>query len=410
MPFLNSRSKNLGSTLACAILLMAIANYGYARKIRVVLESGDPNRAPFPSDRFTVPDPGQNTGRRINLPLPDCAEYPSDCADTVEINKLDGFSLNARLSVPFDGPIDPVTFNSVTVLIVPMGASASRRLIGIDQVVWNPDQNTAYARPASLLDQSSRYALIVTDGVRDAEGAPVRRSRRFNRTVVEDADLSEALAAAQRVGISRGTVVSLSVFTTQTITTFLERVRDQIKTAMPDRARFDLGRSGARTVFPLTEVTDLTFAQHIRTNPDAFNNVAVPLANPQGGVAMVAFGKYRSPDYLVRPGEFLPSLPTGTGIPAVQSTNDVYFNVYLPCGQKPARGWPVAIFGIPGASHKANANLVVGSLAARGFATVSINSVGHGFGEKGTYTITRNSGEQLTIPAGGRGVDQHGMA
>jgi hypothetical protein len=28
---------------------------------------------PFPSDHFTVEDREQNTGLRVNLPLPDCA-------------------------------------------------------------------------------------------------------------------------------------------------------------------------------------------------------------------------------------------------------------------------------------------------------------------------------------------------
>ena len=34
---------------------------------------GVPGRQPFPSDRFTVPDPGQRTGLRVMLPQTNCA-------------------------------------------------------------------------------------------------------------------------------------------------------------------------------------------------------------------------------------------------------------------------------------------------------------------------------------------------
>src|SRR5215510_5021852 len=43
---------------------------------------------PFPSNLFTVADPSHNTGLQVNLPLPDCAARPSDCADLQVINTL----------------------------------------------------------------------------------------------------------------------------------------------------------------------------------------------------------------------------------------------------------------------------------------------------------------------------------
>src|SRR5437667_7272966 len=51
----------------------------------------------FASDRFTVADPTQNTGRRVNLPLPDPLTSPSDYQDTQVLNTLDGFNLQPRL-------------------------------------------------------------------------------------------------------------------------------------------------------------------------------------------------------------------------------------------------------------------------------------------------------------------------
>ena len=80
-----------------------------------------PDSGPFPSDRFTVADASQLTGRRVNLPLPDAATRPSDYADVSVINTLDGFNLQPRLSIPFSGPIDVTTVNSSTVFLIKLG-------------------------------------------------------------------------------------------------------------------------------------------------------------------------------------------------------------------------------------------------------------------------------------------------
>ena len=52
-------------------------------------------------------DFSQNTGLRVNLPKPDCAVRPSDCADIDVLNTLDGFNMQPRISIPFTGAIDP---------------------------------------------------------------------------------------------------------------------------------------------------------------------------------------------------------------------------------------------------------------------------------------------------------------
>ena len=79
---------------------------------RTMVDAVDVPDGPFPSDRFTVLDPSQKTGLRINLPLGDCAVGPSDCLDVHVLNTLDGFNIQPRLSIPFDGPIDLSSINS----------------------------------------------------------------------------------------------------------------------------------------------------------------------------------------------------------------------------------------------------------------------------------------------------------
>jgi hypothetical protein len=67
---------------------------------------------PFPSNLFTELDFTQATGLRVDLPKPDCAVRPSDCADIDAINTLDGFNIQPRISIPFSGPIDVSTVSS----------------------------------------------------------------------------------------------------------------------------------------------------------------------------------------------------------------------------------------------------------------------------------------------------------
>ena len=204
-----------------------------------------PDRGPFPSDRFTVADASQLTNRRINLPLPDASSRPSDYADVSVINTLDGFNLQPRLSVPFSGPIDVTTVNSTNVFLVKVGDTTSPeggdgRIVGINQTVWDVATNTLHVESDELLDQHTRYALVVTRGVKDAGGEPVEPSGAFERFrhdlnygQTDDPalkqyrkDLLAALDAARQAGVAEADVVTASVFTTQSATAVLEKIRE----------------------------------------------------------------------------------------------------------------------------------------------------------------------------------------
>src|SRR3990172_9225108 len=47
-------------------------------------------------------------------------------------------------------------------------------------------------------------------------------------------------------------------------------------------------------------------------------------------------------------------------------------------------------------------------MAENGIATIGINAVGHGLGPGSTLTVTQTGGGTVTLPAGGRGIDQNG--
>ncbi len=337
------------------------------------------------------------------------------------INTLDGFNLQPRLSIPFDGPIDVDTATSETVFLISLGSTTSRgdrggKVIGINQIVWDTLTTSLYVESDEFLAQHTRYALIVTRGIRDDAGAPVHATqafRRFRHTVREPYKqaLLDAIHAARRLGVREEDIAVASVFTTQSVTAILEKIRDQIKGETPEPADFLLGPDKTRTVFPLDAVTGIRWNQQIGDNPPRFSDVPVDISLIgiiPGAVGQVAFGRYLSPDYEVHPGEFIPSVGTRTGTPEPQETNDIYFNLFLPSSPMPAGGWPVAIHGHGAAGSKQRDLFVVATLAEHGIATIVINKVGRGFGPLGTLTVKQSGGKSVTFSAGGRGFDQNG--
>jgi len=126
------------------------------------------------------------------------------------------------------------------------------------------------------------------------------------------------------------------------------------------------------------------------------------------GVGSVAFGAFNAPDYETA-SKFIPAVGSRTGVPAVQGTNRLYFNLFLPPGTAPAGGWPVAIYGHGFTDNKNGSPfLLAGSMARHGIATIAINVVGHGSGPLGTLTVNRTAGAPVVLSAGGRGIDQDG--
>ena len=188
------------------------------------------------------------------LPLPDCQARPSDCDDLNVINTLDGFNLQARLSIPFSGPIDVTTVTSDTVFLVHLGSTRRKghsrgQVVGINQIVWDPETHTLHVESDELLAQHTRYALVVTSGLRDLGGNPVEASEAFahfpkhlNFGQTKDPVLKayrtaliEGLAAAREAGVPPAEIVAVSVFTTQSTTAVLEKIRAQLNAATPSQ-------------------------------------------------------------------------------------------------------------------------------------------------------------------------------
>jgi len=379
-------------------LLVLLPSAALAAGVRVRFDGSSPSGRPFPSDVFTVRDRTHLTGVRVNLPKPNCATFPSDCADIDVLNTLDGFNLQPRISIPFTGPIDPASVNSSNVFLVSLGSTTrgahGGKVVGINQIVWEPATNTLHAESDELLDQHTRYALVVTRDVRDAAGGRIEGSRGRHGGDDEDFDFEE-------FGDQDLRIAALSIFTTQSVTSTLEKIRASIKHSHPAPATI-------HGTFPLATLTAIQWQRQVGTAPlFASSLLPTPALSPTV-VSAIALGQFKSPDYET-PERFIPPVGTLLGEPRPQGENTLQFQLILPAGTTPAGGWPVVIFGHGFGDSKHGAPFAVAStLAAHGLASIAINVVGHGGGALGTLTVLRADGPPVTFPDGGRGIDQDG--
>ena len=189
-----------GVLVACLVFSLAVnikpANADKPdRAVHALFNLRHPETGPFPTDIFTITDHTQNTGRRVNLPYPDCTIRVSDCEDLDVVNTLDGFGLQTRLSIPFDGSIDVNTATSDTVFLISLGSTIDRAgdppgtVIGINQIVWDTFTDTlhveirraahaTHALRAHRHQSGARYKTQTRRGERELSSVPADSARR----------------------------------------------------------------------------------------------------------------------------------------------------------------------------------------------------------------------------------------
>ena len=342
----------------------------------------------FPSDRHTTADPAQLTGRRVSLAMPSCPSDPSGCDDVTLLNQLDGFSVNPRLAITFDGAIKIESVTRETAFLVPLAPEPMATPIALGQLVWDPDGKVLYARPERALLQARIYAVVVTTRVLDAEGRRLRPAPDFlrpregtghDRKV--ETHLWKALAPS---GLKWADIAAIALFTTQSVTADLERMRAVLESRAPPALTFDLAPGGAASVYPRAALQGIELRRQVATTGMLLGE-PIPLALhllPATEVRAIAFGRYRSPSFLTAD-RHIPQVPTRRPYAQPPVEEEIHVTLFVPEGARPAAGWPVAIFGhgftndrhvIPPA--------VAGTLARNGFATIAINVAGHGAGHE----------------------------
>jgi dienelactone hydrolase len=448
-------------SLVAAALLMGSAGLGGKAQVsragtasevsavHALFNLGNLDNAPFPTDRFTVADDRNLTRRRVNLPKPaDCVANKSECEDVDVLNQLDGFSLRPRVTIPFDGTIDPATVKG-NAFFVSIGDTTDNwtdmgpdsmptenvdrenlrkrkgfgQVTGINQIVWDPATRVLVAKSDSLLDEHTRYALVVTNGIRDATGKPIAVNDSFReyRNKLNGSDdrwyrktlLAAEWAARHSDGAGQNDVVAISSFTTQSVSYLREKITQKLLQASPPvAADFNIGPNGSRAMFAFDQIESIRHNQQVSPGGPPQPGEAYNLTGSrwvQGAVGQIAYGRFTAPDFMVHPGEYIPPIPTRTGSPKAQGSNTLYFTLILPSGPKPAGGWPVVVFGHGGNGTSATTPLEIASIpASHGLALICINLVGHGRGPASTLTIKMKDGSTTTLPMPGRGIDQNG--
>jgi len=392
--------------------LAVLASAAQAAGIRVEFDPTSAATGPFPSDFLTVPDDRQRTGLRVNLPYPDCDERPSDCGEIRQINELDGFSVNPRVTVKFSGAIrtDSLRAGISLVWLDPVPGRAPLFPAGertpINQVIYDPATFTAFAKPDVVLEQSRRYLLVVTDGVRDAAGDAVEPDPGFQACAARQIGgsycerVADALALAAPLFESQR-IVGASLFTSLSATAWLEQARAAVVGA-PHQFT-----AGPTSPIPVQSVRSLTV--RTQTGAGQFSDLTIPVAQfvAPFGVGRVVFGSIRSPRFLDAT-LTIPPTPTGVEIPAPVETEELRFHVWLPTRPPPQGGYPVLIAGHAIADHRWGMPTIMATANSAGYAVVAMNAFGHGGGLESFVRFDMNDGSTREVPSPGRGVDLNG--
>ena len=405
-------------TIRCALTFSLFAPLLLASGVTVSWNPQDPTIGPYPSDALTTPDSTQKSGMHINLPMPDCVAAPSDCQDVQLINQLDGFQTVPRIRVTFSGPIDVTSVHHAIYYVAldnltqeEHGINFTGQMLYLTQMVYDPTTNSLYGKPDGNLDQHRRYAIVVTDVIRDLAGDPVTADPGYTACEAPGTAAKTIYCSELSLGVSSvaselapAHIVGASVFSTMNVTTWMEKAYGQLASVAPPPSPVQ-----PPLLIQYSNINSLVLHEQVAVNPAQFVDVPLPIGNPLlQGIGAIGFGSFASANYL-NGQQVIPWTPTGQDVASPSSVNEIFFHVYLPATARPAAGYPVVIFGHGfGDSQWGGPTAVAPTLAQAGFATIAINAVGHGFGPQSQVIITDKSGKVTTLTAGGRTVDLNG--
>ena len=299
-------------------------------------------------------------------------------------------------------------------------------VIGLNQIVWDPETRTLHARSDDALEEHTRYALVVTRGVLDASGQPIHPSDRFanyrhllaisgDEVLIWYRDeLIRAEHAARVAGVRPGRPrgdqsvphAELDVPGPPDPRPGLNR--RQPHRGLRPRGRHEPRRASRSSASPRSRSTGgLRGRRPCRRSPASWTTLRfVPGAG--GGVA---FGRYEFAGlHRVHPGEYLPAVPTPGGAPVRRGTETVYFNLYL---RQPARRRQPRVAG----RHR-RPRLERAQEFHAGHGYVGPGRAGRRLADdqrggprvrSAQHAATRFRGRrERELPAGGRSVDQNG--
>ncbi len=407
---------------ACAAVLPASASAGVS-----VRRGSQSFTRIFPNDASSVRDPNQATGRRVHFRRG--VDYPvvggwlkrrctsatySICDAFAELNKLDGFDLQPRVTVPFNGNIRLSSVRDATVSITT--DRGNHFVSGLRQVTFDPRSHVLAGISDKFLKEGARYRIRVTNGVRDSRGHRVNA------------------CGHRRVCSVR--------FTTRTASGELVRIRRALDLPLSDPsnayrlAHFPGASSstGSRRLFLPNVFRSATIPPSIggptggivrndQVNADGtLKSSVVPNLIAPGRSGFFAFGSFLSPRYQYASSSAHTDRPYGRGggvtdgeIPPVTSkrtprpfgADRLGVIVVTPDPTMHPPPWPTAVYGPGFTRSKFDIFVSADNNAAQGIMTVATDPSGHSYGHKSTITVTSGV-TKTTFPSYGRGRDLDG--
>ncbi len=214
------------------LLVPSLGCGGYeerATQARFDPESGDFWAQPWPSDTRRQADGTLDFDRWPGAARNDLVEMWLKAAE----RRLDGWGVSSGVFVPVAGEVDPASLPADGAASLAPGASVflmdvdpssperGRRMpMNVSWLAtgdaWNPGKLIAAIPVFGYLRRpKTLYALVVTDGVKDASGAPLGRSRPFHdRWSDDDASFAPVRSALRDAGVDLDTVVVAAPLTT----------------------------------------------------------------------------------------------------------------------------------------------------------------------------------------------------
>ena len=394
------------AALAVALLVVSGASSAGAVSVKRGVSYG---ARIFPTNAFTVRDKAQLTGLRVHFRRG--RDYPSVggrvrknctsktysiCDSFRELNKLDGFDLQPRVTVPFTGSIRLASVNDKDFFITTAGGKFAS---GLRQLTFDPATRTLAGISDKFLREGTRYRIHVTNGIRDSKG--------------------------KRVGAcGRSCVVT---FTTRNASSELVRIRKALDGMPPPSVTFT--QNGTNDVFLAASVqpsiadpiNGMVRADQVKADPNApgaFSSSAIPNLIPPGAAGYFAFGSFVSPRYQFasasghqdsvtgRTDGEIPPVPTKS-TPKPLGADRIGVIAVTPDPAKFPPPWPAAVYG-PGFTRSSYDIFVSADYnASRGILTIATDPAGHGYGAQSKTTVTA-AGVSTTFLHYGRGRDLDG--
>ncbi len=351
------------------------------------------NTIPFPNDIVRTPATA-TAPAHVNIPIDPTQPAPLQTL-TAGLNTLDGFSTTADITATTTSAIDPAFVTNDTVKLFQVGATGLTPVTNV--TVGVPGETaglpgvdlgakTIAIRPTRPLSEATTYIAVITTGVKNANDklqllpspaqalvlAKVALVDGAGKSVVPGIDdksaaageaLRQAMAPVVALlgtkGITSDQIALVWTFTTQSIQAPAAQLR-ALPFNVPGFGALPTGAHcsvGPKSVLDCGGTTQLDAAHAVGAN--GYD----PAVTPSSHIKDTIVGTFATISLL--------SPTYGAFDPAAAHREDLNFTLYRPKGAGPSR---VVIFhhGLAGSRNAATA--VADAFAAKGFATVAIDS------------------------------------